>query len=144
MDDEGDKLLIITERQHMALCSFTLAIQSNTTVTGSQAIQQAPRRPAFIHGPLKQTHTNRNHMQTHGYTDMISEYGVWGLQFTLIRQTMHTETCTAAFLCVHIHSDINTHETGDAADSINKKGNTHAHTSKALKRSPYLFCLQRS
>lgn len=47
----GDQRLIITERQHVALCSSTLAIQSNTTVTGSWAIQQALRRPAFMHGP---------------------------------------------------------------------------------------------
>lgn len=47
----GDQLLIITERQQVALYSSTLAIQSNTTVTGSRAIQQALRRPAFMHGP---------------------------------------------------------------------------------------------
>lgn len=47
----GDQLLIITEGQHVALCSSTLAIQSNTTVTGSRAIQRALRRPAFMHGP---------------------------------------------------------------------------------------------
>lgn len=47
----GGQFLIITERQQVALCSSTLAIQSNTTVTGSRAIQQALRRPAFKRGP---------------------------------------------------------------------------------------------
>lgn len=53
-----------------------------------------------------------------------------------------TETSTAAFFCVHSDWDINTPETGDTGDSINKK--KHTHTSKGPRTQPYLFCLQCS
>lgn len=68
---------------------------------------------------------------------------MWGLKFTQTDPAHINISKPALLPFLRIHSDINTHEIGDTGDSINKKKYTHT-LRKALKCSPYLFCLQCS
>lgn len=97
--------------------------------------------PLEVH-TCRDTDTNIHQMQTriHRYDLNIyivcGYFSMWGIHPTHTQ----TETCPAAFFCVHIHSDINTHETGDTGDSINQKKHTctHTHTSKDPQTQPLL------
>lgn len=130
----GHQPLIITEKQHVALCSSTLAVSPTQPW---RAVGPFSRRSEGLHWcmALRSTHMQR-HMHKHTPnvntdTQIWSQYMVCGDSSLLeLTQQTHTqtETCPAAFFCVHIHSDINTHETGDTGDSINQKKHTCTHT----------------
>lgn len=129
-------------------------LHSGHSVQHNRDRQSGPfsRRSEGLHScmALRITHTQTYTIYKHTYTQIYRCYlkirYVW-TQFYPNSRNIHThaETRSAGFSCIHIHLDVNTHETGDTGDSINRKKHTCTDTHtfpEALKCSPYLFCLQ--